>query len=71
MSVHYHPGNAIVVSNSLSKLIMGNTTHIDDEKKELVKDVHKLARLGVWLIDSTSGGVSVHPSSESSLLLEV
>ena len=41
---------------------MGSTTHIEEEKKELVKDVHRLARLGVLFVDSTSGGVSVHPS---------
>ena len=50
---------------------MGSTTHIEDEKKELAKDVHRLAILGVRLVDSTSGGVSIHPSSESSLVVEV
>ena len=30
-----------------------------------------LDRLGVRLVDSTSGGVSVYPSSESSLVVEV
>ena len=34
---------------------MGSTTHIEDEKKDLVKDIHRLARLGVRLVDSTSG----------------
>ena len=37
----------------------------------LVKYRHKVARLGVWLVDSTSGGVLVHPSCESSLVVEV
>ena len=36
-----------------------------------MKDLHRLDRLGVPLVDSTCGGVSVHPSSESSLLVEV
>ena len=45
---------------------MGSTAHVEDEKKELVKDVHRLARLGVRLVDSTSGGVSLYPNSESS-----
>ena len=35
------------------------------------KKVHKLARLGVRLVDFTSGGVSIHPSSESSLVIKV
>ena len=64
MSVHYHLGKANVVADALSKLIMGSTTHIDDGKKELVKNVHRLARIGVRLMASTSGGVSVHPSFE-------
>ena len=71
MSVHYLPGNANVVDDALSRLIMGSTDHVDDGKKELVKDVHILSRLGVRLMDSTSGGVSVHPSFESSLVVEV
>ena len=71
MSVHYHPGKANVVADALSRMSMGSTAHVEDEKKELVKEVHRLARLGVRLVDSTSGGVSVHPSSESSLIVEV
>ena len=42
MTVHYHPCKANVVADSLSQLSMGNVSHIDDEKKELVKDVHQL-----------------------------
>ncbi|XP_069152134.1 uncharacterized protein [Solanum lycopersicum] len=71
MNVHYHPGKANVVADALSRMSMGSTTHVEDEKNELVKEVHRLARLGVRLVDSTSGGVSVHPSSESSLIVEV
>ena len=47
MSVHYHPGKDNVVADALSLLSMGSVSHIDDEKKELVKEVHQLARLGV------------------------
>ena len=71
MNVHYHPGKANVVADVLSGIIMGRKAHVKDENKELVKDVHILARLGVRLVDSASRGVSVHPSSESSLLVEV
>ncbi|XP_069150528.1 uncharacterized protein [Solanum lycopersicum] len=71
MNVHYHPGKANVVADALSRMGMGSTAHVEDEKKELVKEVHRLARLGVRLVDSTSGGVSVHPSFESSLIVEV
>ena len=42
MNVHYHLGKANVVADALSRMSMGNTTHIEDEKKELVKDIHRL-----------------------------
>ena len=42
MSVHYHPGKANVVAYALRQLSMGSVSHIDDEKKELVKEVHHL-----------------------------
>ena len=69
--MHYHQGKANVVADSLSRISMGSTTHIEDEKKKLAKQVHRLARLGVWLVDSTSGGITIHPSSEASFLGEV
>ena len=71
MNVHYHQGEANVAADALGRMRMGSTAHVEDEKKKLEKEVHKLARLGVRLVDSTSGGVSVHPSSESSLVVEV
>ena len=71
MNVHYHPGKANVVADTFRRMSIGSTTHIEDEKKELVKYIHRLARLGVRLVDSTSGGVSVHPSSKSSLVVGV
>ena len=46
MSVLYHPGKANVVADALSRMTMGNVSLIDEAKKELVKDVHRLARLG-------------------------
>ena len=71
MNVHYHPGKANIVADALSRMRMRSTTHVDDEKKEIEKDLHRLARLGMRLVDSTSRGVSVHPSSKSSLVVEV
>ena len=64
MNVHYHLGKANVVADALSRMSMVSTSKIEDEKKELVKDIHRLVRLGVRLVDSTSEGVSVQPSSE-------
>ena len=48
---------------------MGSTTHIEDEKKKLAKEVHRLARLGVQLVDSTSGSVSVQSRRVSILIM--
>ena len=44
MSVHYHHGKANVVANSLCRLSIGSVDHVEKEIKELVKDVHRLAR---------------------------
>ena len=71
MNVHFHPSKANIVADALSRMSMESAAHVEDEKKELVKDVHRLDRLGVRLVDSTSGDVSVHPSYESSLVVEV
>ena len=71
MSVHYQPGKANVVANALRRMSMGSESHIDDEKKELVKEVHQLSRLGERQVDTTSRGVSVHSSSESSFVVDV
>ena len=42
---------------------MGNVSDIEDEKTKLVKEVHQLAMLGVRLVDTPSGAVSVYSSS--------
>ena len=47
MSVHYQSGKAIVVANALSRLSMGSVARVEEERKELVKDVHRLSRLTV------------------------
>ncbi|TMX05236.1 hypothetical protein EJD97_000311 [Solanum chilense] len=36
-------------------MTMGSVSHIDEAKKDLVKDVHRLARLGVRFEDSPNG----------------
>ena len=35
---------------------MGNTSHMEEQKKELVKEVHQLTRLGVRLAKAPTGG---------------
>ena len=55
MNFQYHPSKANVVADALSRMSMGSTTHVEDDKKEWVKDIHRLDRVGVQLVDSTSG----------------
>ena len=45
MSVHYHPGKENIVADALSRLSMGSVAHVEEKRKDLVKDVHRLARL--------------------------
>ena len=60
MSVHYHLCKANVLENALSRLSMGSVAHVEEERKDLVKDVHRLDRLGVLLMSISDSGVIVH-----------
>ena len=59
MSVHYHPCKANVVANTLNRLSMGSVAHVEENRKELVKDIHWLDRLGIRLISISDSGVTV------------
>ncbi|KAH0670766.1 hypothetical protein KY290_026160 [Solanum tuberosum] len=71
MIILCHPGKANVVVDALSRISMGSTAHFEEDKKELAKHVHRLARLGVRLMDSTQEGVMVMNGVESLLVSEV
>ena len=71
MSVHYHSSKANVVEDALSRLYMGSVAHVEGERKELVKDVHRLALLGIRLMSILDSGVIVQNREESSLVVEV
>ena len=71
MKFLYHPGKANVVADALSRMTMGSVSHVEQEKKELVKDIHSFDRLGVRLEDSPNGGFMVDHNSDSSLVVEV
>ena len=71
MSVHYHPDKVNVVADALSRLSMGSIGHVEDERKELVKDVHRLAHLGFRLMSIYDSSVKVQNGAASSLVVEV
>ena len=71
MSVFYHPGKENLVEDALSRLSMGSLSYVEESKRYLVKDVHRLASLGVQTEDSPIGGVMVHHTFELSLVVEV
>ena len=50
---------------------MGSVAHVEEEMKKLVKDVHRLARLGVQLMRISDSGVTVQNGEELSLVVEV
>lgn len=50
---------------------MGNMEHVGDEKKELVKEVHFWACLGVRINSSSNSGIFVQNRAESSLTMKV
>ncbi|WMV49759.1 hypothetical protein MTR67_043144 [Solanum verrucosum] len=66
--VLYHLGEVNVVEDALNRLSMGSAAHIEKDKKELVRDGHRLAQMGVQLVYSTKDGVIVHNGLESSFV---
>ena len=71
MSVHYHPCKANVVADALCRLSMGSVVHVEEERKEIVEDVHCLARLGVCRLIISDNSVTVQNGAEYSLVVEV
>ena len=70
MSVRYHPIMENVVDDALSRLSMGSVAHVEGERKDLMKDFHMLAHLGVRLIIISKSGVTVQNGAKSSLVVE-
>ena len=57
--MHYNPGKVNVVAYALSRLSMSSVSHVEEERKKLVKDVHRLPRLGVHNIGISETSVKV------------
>lgn len=70
-SVDYHPNKVDIVADGLSIVSMGSLAHFHDGGKEVAREVHHLARLGVRLEEVDNSGIVVVDSSNSSLVDEV
>ena len=71
MNFLYYPGKANVVVDALSLMTMGSVSHVEEAMKDLVKDVHRLARFGVRFENSPNSSFMVYKNSESSMVVEV
>ena len=56
MSILDNTSKANVVVDALCRMTMGSVSHLDEAKKDLAREVHRLARLGVRLESSLDGG---------------
>ena len=43
MCVPYHPGKANVVMDALRRITMGSVSHVEEAKKDLVNNFHRMA----------------------------
>ena len=55
MSVIYNPSKTNVMADALSRMTICSVSHVKKAKKDLLNDVHRLARLGVRLEDTPNG----------------
>ncbi|XP_070015506.1 uncharacterized protein [Nicotiana sylvestris] len=64
-------GKANVIADALSRRSMGSLAHVEAEKRQLTREIHQLAYLGVRLVESGNGGVVLQNTAKSSLKAEV
>ena len=62
-----------MVANALSRRSMGSLSYLDIEKRELVRELHQLASLGIKLLEpeDSGGNNSVHNRIISSCRNEI
>ncbi|XP_070039555.1 uncharacterized protein [Nicotiana tomentosiformis] len=71
-AVRFHfPRKANVVENALSRRSMGSLAHVEAKKRQLAREIHQLACLGVRLVDSDDGGAVLQNTAKSSFKAKV
>ncbi|XP_070052677.1 uncharacterized protein [Nicotiana tomentosiformis] len=71
VNILYHLGKANVAADALNHRSMGSLAHVEAEKRQLTREIHQLACLGVRLVDSDDGVVVLQNTAKSSLIAEV
>ncbi|TMW93588.1 hypothetical protein EJD97_011413 [Solanum chilense] len=65
MSVLYHPDKVNVVVDALSRITMGSASHVQESKKDLVKDIHRFWRsFQKWLGIKVKLSTAFHPQMD-------
>ncbi|XP_070046763.1 uncharacterized protein [Nicotiana tomentosiformis] len=64
-------GKANVVADALRRRSLGSLAHVEVEKRQLAREIHQLACLGVRLVDSDDSGVVLKNTAKSSLIAKV
>ncbi|KAK4366222.1 hypothetical protein RND71_014102 [Anisodus tanguticus] len=64
----YHPGKTNVVEDALNRKSMVSSMPVQVKRKELVRELHQLANLGVRLVDSDDSGFVVQNVLKSSFI---
>ncbi|XP_070003276.1 uncharacterized protein [Nicotiana sylvestris] len=50
---------------------MGSLARVKAEKRQLTREIHQVACMGVRLVDSSNGGIALQNTTKSSLIAEV
>ncbi|XP_055826396.1 uncharacterized protein LOC129894778 [Solanum dulcamara] len=65
------PGKASTVADALNTVSIKSVIHVDEGKRYLIWDVHRLARLGLKLSGFDDGDIFVLNGSKSYLVVDV
>ena len=71
MIVLFYPGKPNLVVNSIIRMTLGSKSHVEEAKKDLVKENYRLPRLSVRLENSSNGCFIVYHNFESCLVVKV
>ncbi|XP_070040317.1 uncharacterized protein [Nicotiana tomentosiformis] len=71
IDILYHSGEANVVADTLSHGSMGSLSYLQPEKRDIAREIHQLANLGVRLLDSGGTRATIQDTTTSYFVNEV